>query len=36
MIEFQLQKTYNYPIYPRDSQLHSEKGFVNTDNRSQA
>ena len=32
MNEFQLQKVYNYPIYPRDSKIFSDKGFVNIDN----
>ena len=32
MNESQLQKIYNYPIYPRDSKKYSDKGFVNTDN----
>ena len=32
MNEFQLQKVYNYPIYPRDIKLYSDKGFVNIDN----
>ena len=35
MKESQLQKIYNYPIYPRDSKIHSDKGFVNKDNGSQ-
>ena len=30
--ESQLQKIYNYPIYPRDSEIYSDKGFVNIDN----
>ena len=30
--EYQLQKIYNYPIYPRDSKIYSDKGFVNIDN----
>ena len=34
MNESQLQKIYNYPIYPRDSKIHSDKGFVNIDNGS--
>ena len=34
MNESQLQKTYKYPIYPRDGKLHSDKGFVNIDNGS--
>ena len=36
MNESQLQKIYDYPIYPRDSQINSDKGFVNIDNRCQA
>ena len=35
MNESQLQKVFNYPIYPRDSILYSDKGFVNIDNGSQ-
>ena len=35
MKESQLQKIYNYPIYPRDSKMYSDKRFVNTDNGSQ-
>ena len=35
MNESQLQKIYNYPIYPRDSKLYSDKRFVNIDNGSQ-
>ena len=31
MNESQLQKIYNYPIYPRDSKIYSDKGFVNID-----
>ena len=31
MNESQLQKVYNYPIYPRDSKKYSDKGFVNLD-----
>ena len=34
MNESQLQKVYNYPIYPRDSKIYSDKGFVNIDNGS--
>ena len=34
MNESQLQKVYIYPIYPRDSQIYSDKGFVNTDDGS--
>ena len=35
MNESQLQKIYNYPIYPRDSEIYSDKRFVNIDNGSQ-
>ena len=35
MEESQLQRVYNYPIYPRDSRKCSVKGFVNIDNGSQ-
>ena len=35
MNESQLQKVYNYPIYPRDSKIYSDRGFVNIDNGSQ-
>ena len=35
MNESQLQKIYNYPIYPRDSKKYSDKGFVDIDNGSQ-
>ena len=31
MNESQLQRIYNYPIYPRDSKIHSDRGFVNID-----
>ena len=34
MNEFQLQSVYNYNIYPRDSKIYSDKGFVNIDNGS--
>ena len=30
----QLQKVYNYNIYPRDSKIYSDRGFVNIDNGS--
>ena len=33
--ESQLQRICNYPIYPRDSKIYSDKGFVNIDNGSQ-
>ena len=35
MNEPELQRAYNYPIYPRDSKNFSDKGFVNIDNGSQ-
>ena len=35
MNESELQRVYNYPTYPRDSKVYSEKGFVNIDNGSQ-
>ena len=34
MNESQIQKVYNYPIYPRDSKIYSDKRFVNIDNGS--
>ena len=34
MNESQLKKTYNHNIYPRDSRLYSNRGFVNFDNGS--
>ena len=34
MNESQLQKICNYPIYPRDGKIYSDKGFVNIDNGS--
>ena len=33
MNESQLQKIFNYPIYPRDSKIYSDKGFVNKGDR---
>ena len=32
MNEFDLQRVYIFPIYPRDSKIHSIRVFVNTDN----
>ena len=32
MNECQLQRVYNYPIYPRGSKIYSDKGFVKIDN----
>ena len=32
MNESELQKIYNYPIYPRDSKIYSDKGFINIGN----
>ena len=34
MNDYQLQKIYNYKIYPRDSKIYSDKGFANIDNGS--
>ena len=34
MNESQLQRNYNYPIYPRDSIIYSDKAFVNIDDGS--
>ena len=31
MNESELQRIYNYPIYPRDSKIYSDRGFVNLD-----
>ena len=33
--ELELRRIYNYPIYPRDSKIYSDKGFVSIDNGSQ-
>ena len=33
--ESELQKINNYPLYPRDSKIYSDKGFVNIDDGSQ-
>ena len=35
MNESELQRDYNYPIYPNDSKAYSDKGFVTIDNGSQ-
>ena len=35
MNESDLQKVYNYNIYPRDSKILSDRGFVNIDNGEQ-
>ena len=32
--ESEKQRIYNYPIYPRDSQIYLDKGFVNNDDGS--
>ena len=32
--ESQLQKFYNYKIFPRDSKIYSDKGIINIDNGS--
>ena len=34
MNESELQRVYNYNIYPRDSEIYSYRGFVNIDNGS--
>ena len=34
MNESQIQRVYNYPIYPRDSKICSDRGLVNIDNGS--
>ena len=34
MIESEIQRVYSYHIYPRDSKIISDKGFVNIDNGS--
>ena len=34
MNESQLQRIINYPIYPRDSKIYSDKGFLNINNGS--
>ena len=35
MNESEIQRVYKYPIYPRDSEIYSDKGFVNIENGSQ-
>ena len=35
MNESQLQKVFNYPVYPGDSKIYSDKAFVNIDDGSQ-
>ena len=35
MNESELQRVYNYAIYPRDSKIYSDRGFVNIDNGAQ-
>ena len=32
MNESELQRIYNYPIYPRDSKICTNEGFVKIDN----
>ena len=34
MNEFQIQNTYIYPIYPRNSKMYSKERFVNINNGS--
>ena len=36
MNESVLQRVYNYPIYPRDSNIFSDEGFLNIDDGSQS
>ena len=33
MNESELQRIYNYHIYPRDSKIYSDRGYANIDNR---
>ena len=35
MNESELQRVFNYPIYPRDSKIYSDRGFAKIDNGSQ-
>ena len=35
MNESELQRVYICPIYPRDSKMYSDKGFINIDDGSQ-
>ena len=35
MNESEIQRVYNHPIYPRDSKIYFDKGFVNIDDGSQ-
>ena len=35
MNESQLQNIFNYNIYPRDSKIYSDRGYINIDNGSQ-
>ena len=35
MNESELQRVYNYAIYPKDSKINSDEGFVNIDNGAQ-
>ena len=35
MKDSDLQRVYNYPIYPRDCNIYSDRGFVNIDNGSE-
>ena len=34
MNESQLQRIYNHPIYPRDSRIYSDRGYITLDNES--
>ena len=33
--ELELRRVYNYPIYPRDSKIYSDRGYITIDNGSQ-
>ena len=32
MNEYEIKRIYNFPKYPKDSKVSSDKGFVNKDN----
>ena len=36
MNESEVQRVYNYHIYPRDSKMFSDKGFINIDDGSRS
>ena len=35
MNESELERVYKYPIYPRDANIYSDRGFINIHNGSQ-